>query len=166
MATEDEMTSEEGDEARVHQNAREGADDDDEFEEEGGHSMELQEEHPVYQMNQANLGQPYAEDGEDGEIKREASPISDRLAESEFVRASDPGRFGAVEDISDIQVIARRESKANQNSKSNSKRKRNESDAPLECSEEMKKQGHMQDHLDSDEEGQPSGQEESGDDDQ
>ena len=157
VATEDEMTSDENDERRPHQHVREGGEDDD-FDEEGGHSMELHEEHPVYQHDQANLGQPYhGVDGHLEEIKRDASPISDRLAESEFVRASDPGRFGQiVEDINDIQVIARRESKANQNSKSNSKRKHKESDAALECSEDMKKQGHMQDHLDSDEEGQAS----------
>ena len=55
MATEDEMTSEENDERHAHRNAQDRAEDEDDFDEEGGHSMELQEEHPVYQMNQANL---------------------------------------------------------------------------------------------------------------
>ena len=42
------------------------------------------------------------------------SPLQDRLAESDFIRASDPGRFrGDVEDVSDIQIIAKRESTAN-----------------------------------------------------
>ena len=40
-----------------------------------------------------------------------ASPLSDKLAISGYFRASDPGRFeAAVEDINDIQMIARRES--------------------------------------------------------
>ena len=100
------------------------------------------------------MGEAY---GDEEEAKQATSPLSDRLAESEFVRASDPGRFEgatAVEDVSNIQVIARRESTANQRkSKSNAKRHNAEPDA-LQCSENMARQSHLQDHLDSGDEGQ------------
>lgn len=56
-----------------------------------------------------------------------ASPLSDRLAISGFFRASDPGRFEgavAIENVSEIQMIARRESQIKRNGKSGKRKKR------------------------------------------
>ena len=40
--------------------------------------------------------------------------MSERLAISGYFRASDPGRFEGVEDVNDIQLIARRQSNTRQ----------------------------------------------------
>jgi len=53
------------------------------------------------------------EQEEESKEEDRTSPISDRLAVSGYFRASDPGRFAPVDDVSDIQLIARRESNAN-----------------------------------------------------
>ena len=42
-----------------------------------------------------------------------ASPMTDHLAHSGHFRASDPGRFDGIDDLNDIQLIARRESNLN-----------------------------------------------------
>jgi hypothetical protein len=43
---------------------------------------------------------------------------------SGYFRASDPGRFAPIDGVSDIQLIARKENGANQNSKSAKRRKK------------------------------------------
>ena len=95
--------------------------------------------------------------------------MSERLAISGYFRASDPGRFEGVDDVNDIQLIARRQSNTRQNgdkkgkprhSKAGGKKKVvRESDGLSGTAQEK----HLQDHLDSEEEGQEEeGSEEEG----
>lgn len=69
------------------------------------------------------------------------SPLSDRLAISGYFRASDPGRFeGAanIDNVSDIQMIARRESQVNRNGKSGKRKKRHQHNMNSDGNEEDK----------------------------
>ena len=76
-------------------------------------------EHYDEAQQQANFDQPSDDDqDEDGHRVDGSSPLSERLAESGYFRASDPGRFEAVDDVNDIQLIARRESNLNQHNRS------------------------------------------------
>lgn len=71
---------------------------------------------------------------------------------SGYFRASDPGRFAPTDQVSDIQLIARKESKVNQNSKSG-KRKRKATKQGTQDGSDKDKMVHLQDHLESEEEG-------------
>lgn len=84
-------------------------------EDENEHSS--QEEQINTKQMQINPNYDYPSDEDDrkagtGTKMDGTSPLSDRLAISGYFRASDPGRFGgpAIDNVSDIQIVARRES--------------------------------------------------------
>lgn len=97
-------------------------------EDENEQSSQEEKINPNQMQINPNYDYPSDEDDRKGTAARVdgASPLSDRLAISGYFRASDPGRFGepAIDNVSDIQIVARRESQLNRQGKSGKRKKR------------------------------------------